>query len=230
MSKQHSSGPIKRWRGEFTSPATEDAFLRDQGDVIRRDLTRSLSFCSVFYLAFALTDVTALGYHRDTAILFLARLAVAVVALAGIFITRRSPHPARTAYRAASAVATFGMATFLLVATLRPGDMLLHGMSMAIMLSIVYLFIPNSFVNAIVIAAGASIGFLALACAFGTLSESHVLTMAMLLLLANLFGAAAARRDAHLWREQYWTQQILTNLSVRDPLTGAFNRRHLNAG
>jgi diguanylate cyclase (GGDEF)-like protein len=230
MPKQHSSGPIARWRGEFTSPATEDAFLRDQGDVIRRDLTRSLSFCSAFYLAFALTDVTALGYHRHTAILFLARLAVAVVALAGIVITRRSAHPARTAYRAASAVATFGMATFLLVAYLRPGDMLLHGMSMAIMLSIVYLFIPNSFVNAIVIAAGASVGFLALACAVGTLSESHVLTMAMLLLLANLFGAAAARRDAHLWREQYWTQQILTNLSVRDPLTGAFNRRHLNAG
>jgi diguanylate cyclase (GGDEF)-like protein len=230
MPKQHSSGPVNPWRGEFTSAATEAAFLRDQGAVIRHDLTRSLSFCAAFYLAFALTDVTALGFHRQTAILFLARLAVAVVALTGVFITRRSNHPARTAYRAAGVVAVFGMATFLLVAYLRPGDMLLHGMSMAIMLIIVYLFIPNRFVNAIVIAAGASASFLALACVLGTLNESHVLTMAMLLLLANLFGAAAARRNAHLWREQYWTQQILTNLSVRDPLTGAFNRRHLNSG
>jgi diguanylate cyclase (GGDEF)-like protein len=230
MPKQHSSGPVNPWRGEFTSAATEAAFLRDQGAVIRHDLTRSLSFCAAFYLAFALTDVTALGFHRQTAILFLARLAVAVVALTGVFITRRSNHPARTAYRAAGVVAVFGMATFLLVAYLRPGDMLLHGMSMAIMLIIVYLFIPNRFANAIVIAAGASASFLALACVLGTLNESHVLTMAMLLLLANLFGAAAARRNAHLWREQYWTQQILTNLSVRDPLTGAFNRRHLNGG
>jgi diguanylate cyclase (GGDEF)-like protein len=66
--------------------------------------------------------------------------------------------------------------------------------------------------------------------ALGTLNAGRMLTMGMLLLLANLFGAAAARRDAHLWREQFWTQQILTNLSVRDALTGAFNRRHLNAG
>jgi diguanylate cyclase (GGDEF)-like protein len=54
--------------------------------------------------------------------------------------------------------------------------------------------------------------------------------MTMLLLLANLFGAAAARRDAHSSRRQYWTQQVLIEQSVRDPLTGAFNRRHLNDG
>jgi len=53
--------------------------------------------------------------------------------------------------------------------------------------------------------------------------------MVMLLVLANLFGVAAARRSAHLWRGQFRTRQILT-MSVRDALTGAFNRRHLNAG
>jgi diguanylate cyclase (GGDEF)-like protein len=53
--------------------------------------------------------------------------------------------------------------------------------------------------------------------------------MTMLILFANAFGAVAANRHARLWREQYRTQQVLTNLSVRDPLTGCFNRRHLNA-
>jgi diguanylate cyclase (GGDEF)-like protein len=33
-----------------------------------------------------------------------------------------------------------------------------------------------------------------------------------------------------MWREQFWAQQVLTNLSIRDPLTGSYNRRHLNAG
>lgn len=230
-----SSGPpvsssIARWRGEFTCPVTEAAFLRHQGPQIARDLRRSLAFCMMFYVAFALTDVAALGYGRKTMLLFLARLAVAVVALIGVVATRRSIDPARTAYRAASCVTSFGMATFLLVVALRPGDLLLHGMSMAIMLVIVFLFIPNRLVSAVIVASGASVAFLALALAQGRLEASHMVSMSMLLLLANLFGAAAARRDAHLWREQYRTQQTLTNLSVRDALTGAFNRRHLNAG
>lgn len=230
MSNMHSSGSITRWRGEFTSTSTEAAFLRDQGAVIQRDLTLSLSFCSAFYLAFALTDVAALGYGSAAMMLLLGRLAVAVVALAGVLVTRRSAHPARTAYRAATTVTAFGMTTFLLVVYFRADDMLLHGMSMAIMLIIVYLFIPNRLLNAIVIAVVASVSFLALALALGTITPSRMLSMAMLLLLANLFGAAAARRDAQLWREQYRTQQILTRLSVRDPLTGAYNRRHLNTG
>lgn len=235
MSTLHSPGSdatsaIARWRGEFTCATTEAAFLRQRGPVIARDLTRSLIFCATFYLAFALTDVADLGYGSHTLHLLLARMAVAVVALAGVFATRRSSDPARTAYRAATVVAGFGMATFLLVVDYRPDDLQMHGMSMAIMLVIVYLFIPNRVATATAVAAGASISFLALAMSLGMLSPGRIVTMGMLLILANLFGAAAALRDARLWREQFSTQQILTNLSVRDPLTGTFNRRHLNAG
>ena len=235
MSPPHAPGSpapisIASWRGEFVCPVTEAAFLSQQGPRIARDLRRSLTFCAAFYLAFALTDVASLGYSSQTMLLFLARLAVAVVALAGAMMTRRSLDPARTAYRAATFVTSFGMATFLLVVEFRPDDLLLHGMSMAIMLVIVYLFIPNRLVNATIVALGATAGFLVLAQVLGTVNPGRMLTMAMLLLLANLFGAAAALRGAHLWREQYSTQQTLTNLSVRDALTGAFNRRHLNAG
>ena len=235
MPHPHTSGsngasPISRWRGEFISASTEAAFLREHGPGIGRHLCRAQTFCAAFYVAFALTDVADLGYGNDAMMLFLARLAVAIVALAGVVLTRRSSDPARTAYRAATAATGFGMATFLLVVALRPDDVLLHGMSMAIMLVIVYLFIPNRLVNATVVALGATTSFLALAQILGTVGPGRMLTMAMLLLLANLFGAAAALRGAHLWREQYRTQQTLTNLSVRDALTGAFNRRYLNAG
>jgi diguanylate cyclase (GGDEF)-like protein len=223
-------GAIARWRGEFMDPFTEAAFLRDQGPVIQRDLIRSLTFCAMFYLAFALTDVADLGYGSAALTLFLARMTVALVALCGVLLTRRSPVPVRTAYRAATAASGFGMATFLLVVGLRPDDLLLHGMSIAIMLVIVYLFIPNRLVNATVIALGASTAFLTLALVLDTITPARMLAMAMLLMLANLFGAAGARRAANLWREQYATQQMLANLSVRDALTGAFNRRHLNTG
>ena len=229
MSKLQFPGAIARWHGEFISASTESAFLRDQGGVIQKELTRSLAFCGVFYFAFALADVAHLGYSGQTLALFVARLAAALVALTGILLTRRSANPGPTAYRAATAFTGFAMLTFLLVAYLR-GELLLHGMSMAIMLIIVYLFIPNRLVNATVVAFGASASFLALAYARGTVNPRHLATMAMLLLLANLFAAAAARRDAHSSRRQYWTQETLISQSIRDPLTGVFNRRHLNAG
>lgn len=229
MSNLQSPGAIARWRGEFTSAATESAFLRDQGGIIRHELTRSLTFCAIFYLGFALADIAHLGQSSRTLALFVARLAIAGVALASIVLTRRSADPGRTAYRAATAFSTLSMLSFLVVAYSR-GEPLLHGMSMAIMLIIVYLFIPNRLVNASIVALAASAGFLALVYLSGTVSARHLSTMTMLLLLANLFGAIAALRDARASRRQYWTQQTLINQSVRDPLTGAFNRRHLNAG
>jgi diguanylate cyclase (GGDEF)-like protein len=229
MSKLQSPGAIARWRGEFISASLESAFLRDQGGVITHELARSLSFCGVFYLAFALADVAHLGQGSQTLALFVLRLAIAMVAFAGIALTRRSTNPGITAYRAATVFTSLAMLSFLVVAYSR-GEPLLHGMSMALMLIIVYLFIPNRLVNAGIVAFCASVSFLVLVHALGTVSPRHLSTMAMLLLLANLFGAAAARRDAHASRRQYWTQQILINQSIRDPLTGVFNRRHLNAG
>ena len=228
MSKQ-SPGAIARWRGEFTSASIESAFLRDQGGIIAHESTRSLSFCGAFYLAFALADLAHLGHGSQALVLFVARLAVALVALTGIVLTRRSANPGPTAYRAATLFTSLAMLTFLLVVYSR-GELMLHGMSMAIMLIIVYLFIPNRVVSATIVALAASASFLVFVYAFGMVSPRHLSTMTMLLLLANLFGAAAARRDAHSSRRQYWTQQILIHQSVRDPLTGTFNRRHLNAG
>ena len=229
MSTSQSPDAIARWRGEFVSQSLESAFLRDQASVIQHELTRTLSFCAVFYLVFALVDIAHLGSSWQTLALFVARLAIALVALAGIVLTRRSAHPANTAYRAATAFTTLAMMSFLLV-TYSRGELQLHGMSMAIMLTIVYLFIPNRLVNATVVAVGASAGFLAVAYVVDTVSPRHLATMALLLLLANLFGAVAAYRDARSARRQYWTQQILIDQSVRDPLTGAFNRRYLNTG
>ena len=229
MSKLQFPGAITRWHGEFASASIESAYLRDQGGLIQNESARSLGFCGIFFLAFGLADAAHLGYTSHTLILFLARLVIAAVALTGIVLTRRSANPAHTAYRAATIFTSLTMLMFLLVAYLR-GDLLLHGMSMAIMLIIVYLFIPNRLVNATIVALSASAAFLMFVHAVDMVSPRQLATMTMLLLLANLFGAIAARRDAHSSRRQYWTQQVLINQSVRDPLTGAFNRRHLNAG
>lgn len=229
MSKLQSPGAMTRWHGEFASASMESAFLHDQGAVIALESARSLAFCGIFFLGFTLADVAHLGYGTHALTLFVARLAIALVALTGIVLTRRSANPAHTAYCAATVFTCLTMLTFLLVVYFRR-DLVLHCMSMAIMLIIVYLFIPNRWVNATIIALGASVGFLTLVHAVGMASPRQLATVTMLLLLANLFGTIAARRDARSLRRQYCVQQVLIDQSVRDPLTGAFNRRHLNAG
>jgi diguanylate cyclase (GGDEF)-like protein len=229
MSKLQSPGDIRCWHSEFASVTIESKFLHDHGNVIQGESVRSLAFCGIFFCAFGLADLAQLGYGDQALALFLARLMVMIAALIGIVMIRRSSNPARTAYRVATVFTSLAMLTFLLVAYFR-GDLLLHGMSMAIMLIIVYLFIPNRLVNATIVALSASIAFLGLVYAVDMVSVRQLSTMTMLLILANLFGAIAARRDSHSSRRQYWTHQILISQAMRDPLTGVFNRRHLNAG
>jgi diguanylate cyclase (GGDEF)-like protein len=229
MSKLQSPGDIRCWHSEFASVTIESKFLHDHGNVIQGESVRSLAFCGIFFCAFGLADLAQLGYGDQALALFLARLMVMIAALIGIVMIRRSSNPARTAYRVATVFTSLAMLTFLLVAYFR-GDLLLHGMSMAIMLIIVYLFIPNRLVNATIVALSASIAFLGIVYAVDMISVRQLSTMTMLLILANLFGAIAARRDSHSSRRQYWTRQILISQAMRDPLTGVFNRRHLNAG
>lgn len=219
---------IESLSGEFACRRTEAGFLQHHLADILREMRRSLLFCSIFYIAFALTDVAVLGYGPEALVLLLARLSVGVVAVAGIWLSRRKPGSVATARLAATAVEAFGMATFLLIVVLRPHEIMLHGMSMAIMLIIIYIFIPNRLPYAMAVALTATAAFLLLAFRVGRVVPGELLTMAMLLLLANLFGSVAARRHERLRREQFSVRQILTNLSVRDHLTGCYNRRHLD--
>jgi diguanylate cyclase (GGDEF)-like protein len=95
---------------------------------------------------------------------------------------------------------------------------------------VIYLLIPNRLPSTALITVGASLGFLGLAWHRHAVDTRYLTTMTTLLICANVFGVVLALRNARLWREQYWAQQVLANLSVRDPLTGSYNRRHLNAG
>jgi len=49
-----------------------------------------------------------------------------------------------------------------------------------------------------------------------------------LLMLTNTFGGVAARRYQRLWRDEFCAQSILKKHSVRDHLTGCYNRRYLD--
>ncbi|MDF3886294.1 GGDEF domain-containing protein [Cupriavidus basilensis] len=215
-------------RVEFRSAETELAFQRHHLNRSRSSLRLTLIFCSVFYLAFAMTDVAALGYGRVALVLLVGRMLVAITAIMGLHLIRDPSEPVAAQWLVASAAEVVGMATFMLIVWFRPSEIPWHAMSLCIMLIVVYVFIPNRLIIAKGIAVAATAAFIMIAVDKGNLTPSDALTMSMLLLLANSFGLVAARRYHRLWRDEYRGLMDLKHLSVRDHLTGSYNRRHLH--
>src|SRR5476649_1397827 len=195
-------------RAEFRCDATEQDFLRHHLAITQSQLRVTFLFCAVFYVGLAVNDAAWLGYGQTTLLLLGARLLVAAIAIAGLLLARRHPQSVRLARGVSSVIETLGCAGFLLVVALRPHDRLLYASA---------------------IAAGATATFLLLAQRLGRLDPLELGSMALLLALTHLFAYVAARRYQLLWREEYSAQVVLKNLSIRDHLTGCYNRRHLHA-
>jgi diguanylate cyclase (GGDEF)-like protein len=150
--------------------------------------------------------------------------------MACLFYARRPAAPVRAPCHAATVFTLFWAVSYFIVISYRPADILLHGMSWAVMAMVIHVLIPNRLLCAAAISAGVSLVFIGLAWIQHAVETRFLISMTMLLVCANVFGLTVAQRHARMWREQYWAQQVLTNLSIRDPLTGSYNRRHLNAG
>jgi diguanylate cyclase (GGDEF)-like protein len=120
------------------------------------------------------------------------------------------------------------LACFMVIAVHRPGEFHWHAMSLAIMLLVIYLYIPNRLAYALGLAVAATAAFLALSLRFAALGFADMLTLGMLLALVNTFGALAARRYSQVAREEFRAQVVLQHAAERDHLTGCFNRRYLH--
>jgi diguanylate cyclase (GGDEF)-like protein len=228
MPNDLGTASIARLRGEFTCATTEVGFLHAQTGTILRDLRRSVFLCSLCYMLFGITDVLALGW-TGAIVPLLARLTPPLVALAGLHAVCRAASPVRAAHLLCSITSVMGIGSYLVVVCYRPDDILLHGMAIGLIVVAILIFIPNRPLTALAIALGASLAFVLLAWYLRTADTRQLVSITMMIVFANVLGAVAANRHARLWREQYWAQLVLKNLSVRDPLTGCYNRRHLNA-
>ncbi|NVM77254.1 diguanylate cyclase (GGDEF)-like protein [Duganella sp. SG902] len=215
-------------RCEFCDATVEREFLRHHLAKTQAQLRVTFLFCALFYLCFALSDLLWVGYELKTCLLVGARMGVAATVLACLALLKRRPDSIPFTRVAANIVEVAGAAGFLLIAALRPTEFSLHAISMSIVIIVLYIYIPNRLVYAAGIAAAATALFMLLAWALGNVRSMELATMAALLALTNLFGYVAARRYQILWREEYSAQMVLKNLSVRDPLTGCYNRRHLH--
>jgi diguanylate cyclase (GGDEF)-like protein len=213
--------------GEFAVQADEAAFLQHKQAQTQTLLGFTLVFCASFYMAFSLTDFAVLGAGPTFLQLLGARVLVAVTAGSCAWLAYRRELSIDAARIAACVSEAVALGCFMIIAAKRTSEFHWHAMSLAIMLIVIYLYIPNSFINAMVLALFATSGFLALALNLSDMTPADVLTMTMLLTLANAFGALAARRFNIASREEYRAQTELKFAAERDHLTGCFNRRYL---
>lgn len=214
--------------GEFAQTANETAFLVHQLPRTRALLGYTLVFCTLFYLAFSVSDLVALGYGPPYLKLCAARAMVAATAGTCAWLAYHRPLGLAATRIAACGAETVALACFMFIAVHRPDEFHWHAMSLGIMLIVIYLYIPNSFANALLLACGATAIFLALTLHYGRLTAADDVTMVMLLVLANAFGALAARRFNQVSREEYLARVQLQHTAARDHLTGCFNRRYLH--
>ena len=214
--------------GEFMRPSTEAAYLEHKQVQTRALLGFTLTFCTVFYLGFFATDVAALGWGPTAISLLCARVLVALTAGTCAWLAYHRPLSVRAVRRAATISECVALGCFMFVAARRPNEFHWHAMSLAIMLVVIYLYIPNRLRNALAIAAVTTTGFVLLAAQYSRMSFADTLTMGMLLVLVNTFGFLAARRFHHVSREEFRSQTVLKRAAERDHLTGCFNRRYLH--
>ena len=213
--------------GEFADRVVEAQFNAAKLDNTRKQLFATLLFCSIFYVVFSVTDFGVLGVGPVALGLLLVRVGVAMTAGACCYLVRCHPQSVSMPRLAASFAELVGLGAFFIIVWHRPAEIAWHAMSMALMLIVVYLYIPNRLRYSAAIALSATAAFIAQVLWMDRLQPHEMLTMCMLLLLANAFGFVAARRYQLLWREEFRVQAVFQKLSLHDHLTSCFNRHYL---
>lgn len=231
---------------EFEDRAVEHDFREYIRDVRIRDTRLAVAMGSFFYIAFAITDYLNVsagnGYHS----ILLTRLGVAAI---GIVIAMLARRLWRWLVNGVLPTVVIGSASLgLLSITLhRPFEIGWHGMSMMLMLIGTYVFIPNRFVPAVLVALSTSLAFLWLILLNFHPGPNTVLTLITLLIVLNIVGMMTAHRISRMQRESYVDAAVfqganaalqsevrqredledeLRNLLERDALTGLPNREH----
>ncbi len=213
--------------GEFVDPALEKRFRVSRLPDARTQMRGILLGSGFFFTAFFVTDFMTLGASPIAFMLLGLRLAVAAVILNCWLLLRRHPDSTAVVQAGSCAVAVAALAAFQVITWYRPSDLPWLTMSMAVMLMILYLYMPNRLRYAVMIGVPASLAFGATVRLQGGAPGYEVFTMALVLVTINAFGYIAALRHQSLWRAEYLVQARLEQLSLHDQLTGCYNRRYL---
>jgi diguanylate cyclase (GGDEF)-like protein len=213
---------ISRLTAEFTHPQVESDFREATYPARVRETRIAIAIAVVFYLAFAITDYLAVGMGEEYRLIFLTRLSLCAVGIAVAWSAGRLWR-ALTEGITPSLVESLALVGFLSITLLRPYGAGWHGMSLMVMLLGVYVFIPNRFLPATVVAVLATLAFIWLLTQHFQPPDNYVLTLSLLLIALNLLGILAAHRVSRLLREAYRDTSLL--LRAKDELAREIEAR-----
>ena len=231
---------------EFEDPAVEREYRTFIRDVRVRDTQKATGLSAILYLLFAWTDFMAMEGQAEYVQVLGARVLVAMIAIMVALLAKRFWYLLVNGVLP-TLVVTVGMLALLSITLKRPYEIGWHGMSMMIMLIGTYVFIPNRFMPALVVAIASSLAFLWLAVIHFQPSFDAVVTLMLLLLVVNILGAISAYRASRLQHEAFRHVAIqqeandvlaqhvqqresleaeLRNMAEQDALTGLPSRHH----
>lgn len=193
---------------EFADSEIESAFREHVHLAWVRDTRVAFTITALFYLAFSVTDFLVLGESEQYQVVFLTRVLVCCAGLAIALSAARFWRPLVDGITP-TLVEGVALAGFLSITLLRPYEAGWHGMSLMVMLLGIYVFIPNRFLPTLAVALSTTLAFIWLLNQHFELPANQVLTLALLLLAINLFGALSAMRISRLRRESYRDQLVL---------------------
>jgi GGDEF domain-containing protein len=229
---------------EFEDPEVEQGFREYIRDIRVRDTRLAVGIGAMFYIAFAVTDFLNVGAGWAYTQILLTRMGVALLGLAAALLARRYWIWLVNGV-APTIIVTCASLGLLSITLHRPFEIGWHGMSMMLMLLGTYVFIPNRFMPAVVVALLASLAFLWLMLLSLHPGPDTVITLITLLVVMNILGAMTAYRISRMQHESYIDAAVLKGanealqkemtqregledelreLLERDPLTGLPNR------
>lgn len=205
---------IDRLTAEFLFPETEWAFRRSIREVWVRQTRTAMVIAALFYLMFVFTDWVVMRGSPAYYLVMLNRFSVSLIGLSVAYFAR--PLWRQMVNGAApTLVVGFGMIGFVWKAMLVPLEFGIHGMGMMAMLLGVYVFVPNRFLNALVVSLVASAGFLLVAMFHFNLEVGQILTLIALLVVTNILGAMVTWRTSMSMRIAFCNQTVLMAANER---------------
>jgi diguanylate cyclase (GGDEF)-like protein len=220
-----SGARIAPVRAEFTDAGLERLFQDHQHAQNRNTLRLAMLSAAVGIPLTAIVQILIEGASPASTTSLAVAAAFAIIATACAELLGRKPGQLGTRI---IAVAVLGASVAVLLWDIwaRPGQFSALGMTFCIPVFAAYVFVPSRIVTSTLLAVATIVGVEAVLVARAA-PANELFTIGAVLAAATFMGFLVANIVRHSARQAFRAQLELRQLSVRDHLTGCFNRRYL---
>ena len=187
---------------EFYHDETEQRFRDHTYQGRLKDTRQAIVIAGLFFLAFLYTDYTYGGDSEGFVYALISRVAVFMIALLGLRLAGTHKEWLNNGAIPTVLVA-LGMSQYMMIMLWIPYDVANRGMGILAMLFGTYIFIPNRFMLASLVAVAISIIYLPLTLLWYDFGINQYRSIAGFLFITNMMGVVIAHRISRMMREEF---------------------------